>query len=323
MIKKYQLLIVCVILTIGVAINPDRTSAQSRTTKTFYFRNKKGLVSTKDSADYIRVISPIDTATGELYAVTDYYRNGRVMTMGKSLNNDIYLKRQGIFTSYFENGVRKSEINYDKGKPVGDELFYYPNGNLYYKSRLDSSGYWVTSEVRDSTGRELVKNGNGKAVFYNEDFKKVASVGPIVNGLHDGEWEASNDTMRWVCLYVKGKGTSGKSFDLKGNVHEFQQAATEPKFDGGVDAFNGFLVKHIRYPKIAKKNDVQGKVFLSFIIERDGRVVDIKVIRGIGSGCDEEAVRVLKLMPNWTPGYQFGVPVRVQYSLPISFSLKN
>ena len=325
MIIKSPLLLLFLTFATGTALSQDKASVQTGATKTYYIRYHKGLVSTKDSADYIRVISPIiDTAVDELYVVTDYYRNGKVMLAGKSLNNDTYLKRQGQFIGYFENGNRKSEAEYDKGKPIGNAQFYYPNGKLYYKSSWDAKqDQWFISDVLDSLGKVLVQNGNGKAVFYSEDFKKIVSSGPIVNGLWDGEWKASNDTAKWICLYVKGKGTSGKSFDQKGNVYKFERAEIEPKFDGGEAAFSDFLVEHVHYPKIAKRNNVQGKVFVSFVIERDGRVVDVRLIRGIGSGCDEEAMRAVKSSPNWTPGYQFGMPVRVQYNVPIGFALKG
>ena len=71
----------------------------------------------------------------------------------------------------------------------------------------------------------------------------------------------------------------------------------------------------------AIENGVQGTVYVSFVVESDGRINEAKVLRGIGSGCDEEALRVVKSMPNWTPGTQRGKPVRVRYNLPIRFHL--
>jgi protein TonB len=67
---------------------------------------------------------------------------------------------------------------------------------------------------------------------------------------------------------------------------------------------------------------VQGKVYVTFVVEVDGSITDVKVLRGIGSGCDDEAVRVVKSMPKWVPGKQRGVPVRVQFNLPINFKLQ-
>jgi len=94
-----------------------------------------------------------------------------------------------------------------------------------------------------------------------------------------------------------------------------------PEFPGGLEAFSKYLSKNIRYPAVARENGTQGRVILSFVCERDGSLTDIKVARGIGDGCDEEAVRVIKNSPKWKPGIQNGRPVRVAYSVPISFTL--
>jgi len=74
---------------------------------------------------------------------------------------------------------------------------------------------------------------------------------------------------------------------------------------------------------VAKENNVSGKVFVTFVVEKDGSLTDVKVVRGIGSGCDEEAMRVLKASPKWKAGIQNGRPVRVQYTMPINFALQT
>jgi len=99
-----------------------------------------------------------------------------------------------------------------------------------------------------------------------------------------------------------------------------EQAA---QFPGGVQAFSVFLAKSIQYPDEARKAKVQGKVFATFVVEKDGSLSNIKVLRGIGSGCDEEAVRVLKTSPQWEPGKQNNLPVRQQYTVPISYTLPD
>lgn len=94
-----------------------------------------------------------------------------------------------------------------------------------------------------------------------------------------------------------------------------------PEYPGGSEAMMKFLVENIKYPEQARKDSIQGRVFVNFIIEVDGKVSNTKVLRGIGGGCDEEAVRVVSLMPAWTPGKQRGKNVRVAFNLPIKFAL--
>ncbi len=96
-----------------------------------------------------------------------------------------------------------------------------------------------------------------------------------------------------------------------------------PEFPGGYSALMRFLAKNIKYPTMAVETGVQGRVYVSFVVEKDGSITDVKMSRGIGGGCDEEAIRVVKLMPRWKPGKQHFMPVRVQYSLPVRFILQN
>lgn len=93
------------------------------------------------------------------------------------------------------------------------------------------------------------------------------------------------------------------------------------EFPGGIDAFYAYLQANIHYPQQAVHDGVQGRVYVTFIVEKDGSLTDVKVLRGIGDGCDEEAVRVIKASPKWTPGTQNGKVVRQQYTVPVHFEL--
>ena len=95
----------------------------------------------------------------------------------------------------------------------------------------------------------------------------------------------------------------------------------DPEFPGGLDALSKFIADNIKYPQLAKENNITGRVFVSFVVEKDGRVGQVKILRDIGGGCGNEAVRVVKMMPKWKPGKQRGKPVRTQFNLPVDFSL--
>lgn len=106
-------------------------------------------------------------------------------------------------------------------------------------------------------------------------------------------------------------------------VMNIDPVATDPEFPGGMEALTKYLSENIKYPEQAKKENIQGRVFVIFVVEKDGRVTNAKVLRGIGGGCDEEALRVVNAMPKWEPGRLQGTtPVRVQYGLPIVFKLQ-
>ena len=95
-----------------------------------------------------------------------------------------------------------------------------------------------------------------------------------------------------------------------------------PDFPGGVAKLQEYLVKNIKYPQMARESGIQGRVFVNFVVEPDGSVSHVNVMRSLGGGCDEEAMRVVKAMPKWKPGKQRGKPVRVSYILPVNFKLQ-
>lgn len=94
-----------------------------------------------------------------------------------------------------------------------------------------------------------------------------------------------------------------------------------PEFIGGPDALDEFLKKNIKYPAEAKEKGIQGKVYVQFVVEKDGTVTNVTVRRSANALLDAEAVRVVKLMPAWKPGTNRGKKVRVRYTLPVSFTL--
>ncbi|AFK04262.1 TonB family protein [Emticicia oligotrophica DSM 17448] len=103
----------------------------------------------------------------------------------------------------------------------------------------------------------------------------------------------------------------------------FLTVEVQPSFIGGNSEMYKFLSKNLKYPSAAQRANIQGKVFLSFIVEKDGSITDIETMKGIGFGCDEEAIRVVKLMPKWIAGKQNGRNVRVKFTIPVFFKLDD
>ena len=106
-------------------------------------------------------------------------------------------------------------------------------------------------------------------------------------------------------------------------IYDFDKVDSKPDFTGGEQARIKFLQMNVKYPKIALEEGIQGNVYISFIIEKDGSLSDVKILRGIGGGCDEESLRVIKLMPKWIVGKKNGDLVRVRFNLPLKFTLTN
>ena len=102
----------------------------------------------------------------------------------------------------------------------------------------------------------------------------------------------------------------------------FQIVEEMPQFPGGDAKLLEYVATHIKYPQIARETGIQGRVFVGFVVEPDGSVSNVKILRGIGGGCDEEAMRVIKSLPKWKPGKQRGKAVRVSYQIPVLFKLQ-
>ncbi len=102
----------------------------------------------------------------------------------------------------------------------------------------------------------------------------------------------------------------------------FTVVEQDPEFPGGMEALLKYLAQNIKYPPLARDNGITGKVFVTFVVERDGSIANVKLLRDIGGGCGAEAIRVVKSMPKWNPGKQRGKAVRVQFNLPVNFTLK-
>ncbi|MFH1120867.1 MAG: TonB family protein [Bacteroidota bacterium] len=120
------------------------------------------------------------------------------------------------------------------------------------------------------------------------------------------------------------KGTQMKSITAEEEIPEaevFTIVEESPQYPGGDEMRIKFLQENIKYPQAAREASINGSVYLTFVVEIDGFITEVRVLKGIGGGCDEEAVRVIKLMPKWIPGKQRGKPVRVQYNLAVQFKL--
>jgi len=120
-------------------------------------------------------------------------------------------------------------------------------------------------------------------------------------------------------LEVKEEPKVVEEPDQVGEVFTFVEEM--PSFPGGNEEMMRFFAENIKYPEIAKRAGVEGKVFLSFVVTKQGVIRDPQLAKGIGAGCDEEALRVIRMMPNWKPGKQNGNAVSVRVAIPIVFRL--
>nr|WP_067059754.1 energy transducer TonB [Mucilaginibacter sp. L294] len=126
-----------------------------------------------------------------------------------------------------------------------------------------------------------------------------------------------------ILLATITRATATLNVDTTKSTAVFTAIEHPPQYPGGVAAFNKHITENLKYPDVARLIGVNGRIVLTFVIDRDGKVVEVTPTNCIGAGCESEAVKVLQSLKTWQPGIQKGKPVRVQYSVPISFSIGN
>jgi len=195
------------------------------------------------------------------------------------------------------------EISVREYYSVSDIIF----GNLttQYGEALLESGGMINIEVRDNGNICSVVPGKSYEIGFPD--KNNCNKMEMFEGIQNGR-----DKIVWQHPDKRLTERISENFTV---VEE------QPVFPGGDEARIKFLQSNIKYPEEAKELGIQGKVYITFVVETDGSLTDIKVLRGIGGGCDEETIRVIKKMPKWIPGKQRGIPVRVQFNLPVNFNL--
>src|SRR5690606_29104921 len=136
----------------------------------------------------------------------------------------------------------------------------------------------------------------------------------------EGDPNATELIIAPEAISAPGKGEVIEAAPVEEQI--FTAVEQNPEFPGGPAEMYKYLSKNIRYPGAASRANIQGRVFLQFVVNTDGSITDVEVVKGVGFGCDEEAVRVVKSMPKWKPGRQSGRAVRVKYTLPVNFQLE-
>lgn len=125
----------------------------------------------------------------------------------------------------------------------------------------------------------------------------------------------------FLLLFLRAIVSNGQDASPQDSIYTFQQIDKEPVFEGGPEQFKLFLQRNLNYPKNSRKNKVEGRIFIQFVIEPNGTVSNIKILKGLDEHCNAEAIRVVSLMTKWTPGQKNGKDVRTYFNLPLKFTL--
>ncbi|HEX8376663.1 MAG TPA: energy transducer TonB [Pedobacter sp.] len=302
----------------------------------YYFKGNEIPVKTKEEAEYIRVIQEPDSGS-VLYNLLEFYSDNTKKTLGTVSKFEPKLVYEGQVVTFYNNGKKRDIGNYKNGDQLGDRFEYYKNGHLKKRGtyeKLDKQ-ILLPGELKptiakyklwdyfDSTGVQLVKDGNG-IYKSNKNDSEIIEEGAYKDGVKDGQWtgEYPKYSASFDERYENGKLVFGKAKLADGSITEYTSEEVMPQFKGGIQKFYSYVQRAFRYPVYFQQRGVTGMVVISFVVQTDGTLSEVKVIRDLGHGTGEEAMRVVRSSPKWTPGLQHGIPVKVFYTLPLSLNLQ-
>lgn len=250
---------------------------------TTYF-DKTWKKTSKSNATHYR----LQSKEGSRIKILQYYSNDTLQMTGyaESIDpgkTDAFFIKNGFFKYYDEKGIISRQGNYINNVQIDEWQTFYPDGKLYY------------TENYDSKGKET-----GKLTVYYPDGK-----------------------IKRTDNYSKGDFKNGKCFTRSGNDTTWYPFLTMPEFPGGDKVRNNFLAQNLNYPIYLAEKGIQGIVLVSFIIGSEGKIENIELVNKVYQQLDDEALRVVKMMPRWKPGTQDGKPYRVTMYMPITFKIQR
>lgn len=306
-------------------------------------------IGNKKNYKYIQVVKDFKILK-ETYQMGVYFKSGKVMMKGATLTS-IKINKTGPFFYFYENGKRKSIINYENNKAVGAYYEYHENGEKKLEGVLIDKKENVIPNVQiknawNEKGIQTIYDGTG---FFEECYYGGSlnywdfGVGKIVNNLKDRIWNGYNKKTKisYKENYKNGELLEGVSIDSTNVSHHYKVLELKPVPKKGMNDFLQFLGKNFQIPDIAKPDpikgmndfykhadsnflfsdmpkEVGGKIILKFVVNKDGKIVDSEIIKGLDYIHDSEAIRVLLEYGDWIPGEIRGIKVRGTFSLPIS-----
>jgi TonB family protein len=317
--KTFLTFILCVLGSI--------TLAQEKRNST-YFKMDGKQVQEKDSADYIRTISPPESRK-TYFKLVEYYKNGTIKRIGTTSSKE-EVRLEGEVATFYDNGKRASLKTYVGNRLVGPAYEYFKNEELKSYRYYDVSSVkfnkgeinYKTLQIGDSTGRKFLDGeGNGVVESKNETW---AEKGLYKDGYKDGLWQMQDLKTQIVYeeIYAKGVLQSGTYKLTDGKTGTYTVKQTLAKFKNGEQTLFEFLKENLRYPPEDKLAKITGSVQLSFIVDIDGSLHNFKVLKSPSETLTKEAIRILQKSPNWEPAKQRGIPIKSSYTLPLVFNLR-
>ena len=253
-----------------------------------------------DSATHYRVVDQGSGVGG--YAMREYSLAGTLLLRGTLSAIDPPI-RDGVFTWYHPNGAKASQVHYRDDEADGVYVAWYEDG------RVSQRGEYTDGQ---RTGRWLTVHRNGQK----------RSEGHYQLGRLHGEWRYYLNTgqLSAVERLKQGRSLNLTLYQADGTPSPGGERRKVPEFPGGQAALLNYVARNTVYPKTARRRNITGSVYVTYTVSEDGRVGQVRVVRGLSPEVDNEARRVVASLPVFRPGYEYNVPTAMTFTLPIHFS---
>jgi len=298
---------------------------------TYYLKNDGSYVTTRDSADFVRIVQEPD-AGSDLYNVFDLYKDGSKKLIGKSSTVKPVVF-EGQVARFYPNGKKAAVANYHNNQLSGLYYQYFTNGKIYavlqFREQAGSgTGSYFITTVLDSLGNQLVKEGNGH--FKGHDFSDDSAIeeGDVKDGMRDGDWKGTVASLNieFKEHYDQGKLIYGISTDKAGKEYRYTERYSRPFYKDGNKALFTFLENQMNFFAKDEIVNVKGTPIFSFFVEGKGKLSHI-TISNIAVAVSNPAVETMEdyllkaaaaSAKGWLPATSFGVPHRQFISFPYS-----
>ena len=264
---------------------------------------------------------------GEIGLWESWHENGQMASKGNYVvvpkkegyyYTGLPTDKDGLWESWYDNGQLAEILKYRKGDLVGTAEQWHLNGK---KAAEYDFGKGKLLSGWDKDGSALVTNGEGKMKHYDFEGNLISS-GNYKNGHKVGNWKFFvEEDYSYIKTFEGDEPTEieKRSSILKDKIFTIVEESAEPV--GGMRNFYMYIKRTLKYPRVAKRLGYDGKVFLSFIIDKEGRVTHAYVVKSVCFSLDREALRIVRNSPNWKPGMQYGRAVRQKMTFPLNFRL--
>ena len=287
------------------------------------YQDSTGNTVNKEEAVYTKIIKDysIDKSS---YQYVIYYQSKKIKEEGFCEDKDC-VKKTGVAVTCYENGIKKDSVLFQNNQKLGKATYWYEDGELveqgeYYIDNKENKYKIINFWKKDRT--KTVDNGTGNYNLINE-FCSIQ--GNYIDGKKQGIWKGKyfKNNNAYEENYKDGNLVFGESTDFDGTKYPYTILETKPEPIKGINHFYKYIGSNFKYTDQSIKLKVSGRIMISFIIDQEGKVVEPKIIKSLGYGLDEEAIRVLTSYPNWTPAMQKGKKVRCSYQIPIMLQYSN